>query len=292
MENIYSLIEDKPATEAPAQEQFDVEAWKEGKQKQRDEAYALGDETALKVNSDPSALNGYLEVMARFPERTASNCLLVFAQRPSATRIGPKDYWDNEHALIKRGERGFTIIEQGDAFTRDDGSLGSYFNTVRVFDEAQTTARKIHPRRYQEGNVVTALVKTAKPRIVAADDLQGELAVYDRDSETLHLQKGLDQSQIFWALASELAQSEFAHSDKNWSREAYFDRAELAAAVLAKRYGIGAPFGDAPAPAPRDAEPKDIRSALSDVQAAAKAISRQAALELDRPKEREQAHAR
>ncbi|MEG2934711.1 MAG: hypothetical protein RR842_14150, partial [Gordonibacter sp.] len=76
------------------------------------------------------------------------------------------------------------------------------------------------------------------------------------------------------------------------SREAYFDRAELTAAVLAKRYGIGAPFGDAPVPAPKDAEPKDIRSALSDVQTAAKAISRQAALELDRPKEREQAHVR
>lgn len=137
-----------------------------------------------------------------------------------------------------------------------------------------------------------ALVKTAKPRIVAADGLQGELAVYDRDSGTLHLQKGLDQSQLFWALTSELAQAEFARGDANWSRDAYFDRAELAASALAKRYGIKAPFGDVPPPAPGGADAKGVRDALSDVQGAVKAISRQAALELDKPKERDQARGR
>lgn len=293
MENIYSFIE---ANNAPEKKQpkpeFDKEAWKERKRQERDAAYALGDETALRVNADPAALDGYLAVMARFPERSALNNLLVFAQRPNATRIGTKEHWDNAHARIKRGERGFTLIEQGDAYTRDDGSLGSFYNTVRVFDEAQTTARRIRPRRYQEASVVTALVKTARPRIVAAEDLQGELAVYDRETDTLRLQKGLDESQLFWALSSELAQAEFARGDEGWSRDACLDRAELAAAALAKRYGVAALPGDPPAPAPRGAEPKEIRDALSDVQGAVKAISRQAALELDRPKERDQARER
>lgn len=292
MENVYSFIEANsgaPAREEP-QKQFDKEAWKERKQQERDAAYALGDETALRVNADPAALDGYLGVMARFPERSTLNGLLIFAQRPNATRIGDREHWRGEHARVKGS--GFMIIEQGNAYEREDGTLGSYFNATRVFDESETTARKILPRRYKQENVVMALVKTAKPRIVAADDLQGELAVYDQDSNTLQLQIGLDQSQLFWALASELAQAEFARGDEGWSREACFGRAELAATVLAKRYGIDAPPGDAPSPAPRGAEPKEIRDALSDVQGAVKAISRQAALELDKPKEREQARGR
>lgn len=294
MDNIYSFIEanGNAASQKQPQKQFDVESWKERKRHERDEAYALGDSTAIRVNEDPEALGGYLGVMARFPERSALNSLLVYAQRPDATRIGTKEDWDKEHARIKKGEHGFTLIERGDAYERDDGSLGNFYDAARYFDASQTTARKVHPRRYQEASVVMALVKTARPRIAAADDLQGELAVYDRAADTLHLQKGLDQSQLFWALSSELAQAEYARGDESWSRDAYFDRAELAAAALAKRYGIAALPGDPPSPAPRGAEPKEIRDALSDVQGAVKAISRQAALELDRPKERDQALAR
>lgn len=292
MENVYSFIEANsgaPARKEP-HKQFDKEAWKERKQQERDAAYALGDETAIRVNEDPEALHGYLGVMARFPERSALNNLLIYAQRPNATRIGDREHWHGEHARVKGS--GFTIIEQGNAYEREDGTLGSYFNATRVYDESETTARKILPRRYKEENVVFALVKTAKPRIVVADDLQGELAVYDRVGDTLQLQKGLDQSQLFWVLASELAQAEFARGDEGWSRDACFSRAELAATVLAKRYGIDAPPGDAPAPAPRGADAKEVRNSLFDVQGAVKAISRQAALELDRPKEREQARER
>lgn len=294
MENVYSLIEstgNAPMQERP-QKQFDKEAWKERKQQEREAAYALGYDAAVRVNEDPEALNGYLGVMARFPERSALNTLLVYAQRPDATRIGTKEDWDKERARIKKGERGFTLIERGDAYERDDGTLGNFYDAARYFDASQTTARKVHPRRYQEAGVVVALVKTAKPRIIAVDDLHDELAVYDRDTDTLRLQKDLGQSQLFWALSSELAQAEFARGDANWNREAYFDRADLAAIALAKRYGIDAPCGDAPAPAPRGADAKEIREALSDVQGAVKAISRQAALELDRPKERDQALAR
>lgn len=292
MENVYSFIEANsgaPARKEP-QKQFDKQAWKERRQQERDAAYALGDETAIRVNEDPEALHGYLSVMSRFPERSALNNLLIYAQRPNATRIGDREHWHGEHARIKGS--GFTIIEQGNAYQREHGTLGSYFNATRVYDQSETTARKILPRRYKEENVVFALVKTAKPRIVVVDDLQGELAVYDRDSNILQLQKGLDQSQVFWALTSELAQAEFARSKEGWSREACFGRAELAATALAKRYGIDALPGDPPSPAPRSAEPKEIRDALSDVQGAVKAISRQAALELDRPKERDQARER
>lgn len=291
MEDIYSFIEDSAKEPVPdASKRYSKEEWKQRKQQERDDAYALGDDTALRVNADPQALEAYLGVMARFPERSALNTLLIYAQRPEATRIGDRKHWRDERARVK-GE-GFVLIEQGNAYEREDGTLGSYYNAARVYDASETTARKVLPRRYQQENVVMALVKTAIPRIVPADDLQGELAVYDHEAGAVFLQKGLDQSQVFWALASELCQSEFARRDGGWSREAYFDRAELATTALAKRYGIDPPFGDLPAPAPRDADAKEVREALSDVQAAVKAVCRQAARELDKPKEREQALAR
>lgn len=283
----YSLINTRQSSTDSPSKPFDKEAWKQRKRQEREDAYALGDDTALRVNADPKALDGYLDVMARFPERSALNSLLIFAQHPDATRIGDKAYWRNEHALIRKGERGFTLIEQGDGYERADGSIGSFFNAVRVYDEGQTTARRILPRRYQEAAVVAALVKTTIPRIVPADDLQGDLAVYDHENGTVYLQKGLSQSQVFWALACELCQSEFARSNPDYDREAYLGRAELGATVLAKRYGINSPYGDAPALASKDANAKEVREALSDVQAAVKAVSRQAARELDKPKERE-----
>lgn len=292
MENIYSVIENKKESNFTPAESFDVEAWKAKKQQQREDTFALTDTTATRVNSDARALSEYLDTMARLPERTASNTLLIYAQRPSATRVGDKEYWANEHASIKRGEKGIAILEQGDAYVREDGSRGTFFEVTHVFDESQTTARKLHPRRYLEANVVVALAKTAIPRIEAVDNLEGELAVYDHDTSTVYLQKGLTQTQVFWALTTELAHAEFARGQSAYSRDAHQERAELSATVLAKRYGIEVPPGDLPAPASPGAEPKDIRAALAEVQKAVKAITRQAARELDRPKEREQAMSR
>ncbi len=290
MNNVYDYIASKNTDATPDKKPFDKERWKEQRKQELADAYALGDKTALLVNADPAARDGYLEVMARFPERSALNSLLIYAQRPNATRIGDRQHWRDERARI-RGE-GFTLVEPGNSFRRDDGTLGIYYNPVRVYDQSETTARIVPPRRYQQDNVVLALVKTAVPSIVAVDDLGEELAIYNPESNTISLQKGLDPAQVFWALTSELCQYEYSRGNIDYSREAYFGVAEIATAVLAKRYGIDSPFGETPAPALPESDAREVREALSDVQDAVRAVIGQAARELDKPKGREQDFAR
>lgn len=292
MEDIYQAIEEKSSQGYVPKEKFDSEKWAAEKQEVRESVYAMIDDTALEVNNDPEKLNGYLDVMARFPNRTATAALQIFAQRPDATRIFDTEGIDKAKGRIKKGESGFYLLVPAKDYYREDESIGTLFDAKKHFDISQTTIKPILPARYQEADVVKAMARSAEPRIAVADDLQGEFAIYDMPANTIQVQRDMTPTQLFWGLATELAHAQFARGDANYDREANSSRAELAATVLAKRYGIEIPFGDAPAPAAPSAEPKEIRDVLSGIKDATSSISADMRPELSKPKERSQEMAR
>jgi hypothetical protein len=251
------------------------------------------DQAAAAVNIDAGTRDKYLDVMARFPHHTVSNTLLVFAQKPEATRVGDSEYWSRQNARIKQGEKGFPIIAPSkNEFVREDGSIGTFFDVKKVFDVSQTTAPRRMPRNYDQNAVIQALITKSPVDISPSENLQGEFAVFYPADNVIEVQTGLSENQLFLALATELSHASLAQGKTDYDRDGNAGKAELAATVLAKRYGIEYPSGETPQPAHDGAEPKDIKKELMEVDGAVKDVGSRVDAVLDKPKERDNSRAR
>lgn len=96
----------------------------------------------------------YLEVMSKFYGYSASNTLLIYMQRPDASRVaGYNDWKDNFHRHVKRGEHGIKILApcpykqqvereiagpDGKPVTVTEEVQRAAFKPVTVFDVSQT----------------------------------------------------------------------------------------------------------------------------------------------------------
>ena len=56
------------------------------------------------------ALEAYLSVMSRFHRYSLRNQLLIFSQRPEATRVAGFNTWKKFGRFVKKGELGILIM--------------------------------------------------------------------------------------------------------------------------------------------------------------------------------------
>lgn len=286
MADIYQTIQEQGKSDFVPDAEFDKQAWSAKKQEERSAIFEKIDQACTAINEDPEKLGQYLSVMARFPNHSVSNTLLVFDQNPEATRIGDSNYWSSKGAAIKKGERALTILEPGNEYIRDDGSVGQFYDNKKVFDVAQTTAKNRRPRNYDAQEVLVALVSKSPVTIKIAESTLNENAGYDHSEGVIHVKKGLSTEELFEALSTELAHASFARGEEAYERSANHGRAQLTAITLGCRYGIEIPNPDMPELAPKDSTPQEIKGVLTSVRNAIKDIGDRAAAALDKPKAR------
>ena len=83
---------------------FDTDAFKERKQRERTEAFALIDSSAEEMKSTGELFKTYLDVQAHFDRYSVSNAILIAAQMPEATKLMDFDDWKKAGVSIKKGE--------------------------------------------------------------------------------------------------------------------------------------------------------------------------------------------
>ncbi|NBJ74773.1 LtrC-like protein, partial [Neglecta sp. X4] len=91
--------------------QLSTEEWMAKKQAEKEEVYAVIDETAKEVLSDPAKLQGFLDTQSRMDRYSAANALLIFKQYPSATQLKSFGDWGEENVKINKGEKSLSILE-------------------------------------------------------------------------------------------------------------------------------------------------------------------------------------
>lgn len=64
------------------------------------------DDAAKKAVSSVTNLRAYLAVQSRFERYSTNNNLLIFAQRPDATRLKSLELWNKEKKWIREGGKG------------------------------------------------------------------------------------------------------------------------------------------------------------------------------------------
>ncbi len=90
----------------------------------------------------------FLEFLGRFRKYSFQNMLLVFIQRPDATRVAGLRTWNKLGRRVKKGERGIRIMAPvfakkkdrptEDENPRDEHDAVVYYRMVSVFDVGQT----------------------------------------------------------------------------------------------------------------------------------------------------------
>lgn len=257
---------------------FDKEAWKQQKQEQREMVYAMIDNTAQTVARDGTAFQKYLDVQSRFDRYSVANALLILAQKPDATRIADFDTWKEQGAFIRKKETGFYILEPGEEYQREDGTVGISYNPKKMFDISQTgnSCKRETPTYPDDRTRIKALMDHAPVPIRISDALpEGTNALYRPEAREIQIRKGMDAGNIFRALSQELAHAEMDKGDGSYRRSDHTFHAYCVSYMLCKQYGVntnGYRFDRAPQML-EGMDPQEIRAELSVIREAAVEIS-------------------
>src|ERR1035438_2946163 len=93
-----------------------------------------------------ATMTAYLATLARFHRYSFGNALLIYFQRPEATRVAGFHAWRRLGRMVRKGEKGIAIVAPCVYGRKDDDGAedGSHERTVRgfkvahVFDLSQT----------------------------------------------------------------------------------------------------------------------------------------------------------
>ena len=220
-------------------EPFDKDEWAEMKRIEREFAFNAIDETLEDIKSNPDDYRCFLEVMSNFERYSTGNILLITNQMPDATRLLDSKAISKTEGYVKKGERGIVLLEPGEEYTRDDGSVGVNFKTKKVFDISQTTIKDMSRAevKYDSRLLLKALINNAPCEYDVAEKIEGDRNAYYNPTENkIYIKENMRAGDIFRALSQELAHAHLNTGDTTRNDNAYM--AYSIAYVLCNKYGI------------------------------------------------------
>ena len=254
---------------------FNKEEWAAKKQQERAEAFEMLDAATEEAVANPETFRDYLLIQSRFGKYSVSNALLISYQNNEATYLADFETWKEKGVFVQKGERGITLLEPGNEFTREDGTTGFSINVKKVFDISQTNSERSYSRRTpDERRVLKALISSSPCDIRMTNELDGNVcARYVPKDDAIYIRQGLDGEDIFRSLSQEIVIANFAKNGV--AREDCVFTAYCATYVICERNGFDTgdfDFEKVPEMF-KDAEPKEIRGQLDKIRDSANELS-------------------
>ena len=261
--------------ESKTERPFNKEEWAAKKQQERAEAFEILDAATEEAVANPETFRDYLLIQSRFGKYSVSNALLISYQNNEATYLADFETWKEKGVFVQKGERGITLLEPGNEFTREDGTTGFSINVKKVFDISQTNSERSYSRRTpDERRVLKALISSSPCDIRMTNELDGNVcARYVPKDDAIYIRQGLDGEDIFRSLSQEIVIANFAKNGV--AREDCVFTAYCATYVLCERNGFDTgdfDFEKVPEMF-KDAEPKAIRGQLDKIRDSANELS-------------------
>ena len=313
MNNFDDILESSAARNNLNDQPFDKDAWAEKKQAERQAVYEMADAAAAEVCADGEKFRAYLDTQTRFDRYSVTNALLILAQMPEATQLKDFDGWKDAGASIKRQQKGISILEPGEEYTREDGTIGTSYNVKKVFDISQTTAsssrtpyrsfppkgeklaRSVAPPLPTKSDDFAGTPSTTQPTVSVddrlllkalihrppvpiqmVDELPGNMgALYDHDQQVIFVRRGMDAPNIFRSVSMELAHAEIASAREDYTRDSAAFSAYCASYMLCRKNGVDVRGYDFGSlpESLRESDPQTQRAALSEIRDTAAGIS-------------------
>lgn len=248
----------------------------------RNRCYELSEHITAAVATDSQMFQKYLDVQSRFDRYTASNALLILAQRPEAQKLGDYSYWRNQGAYVKRHERNnpVLIMEPGKEYEREDGSIGTYYNAKKLYEPSQTNVRNYVQEQPElsDTQLIHALVSSPPVNIVptAPDQMpEGKGALFTPEENCIYVRTGMNAQEIFQCLTPELSLAGFANGDRDYDRNEGAFHAYCTSYMLCKKYGVDTQHFDFSNSSEffENMEPQEVRAELAKAQDSFKAIT-------------------
>lgn len=295
MENYDSIFAPKEAAQNKTFSPVDKQAWAEKKQAERQQVYEMIDSTALQMASNPEIFKIGLDVMARFDRYSVGNVLLITGQNPDATKLADFDTWKQNRTYVRKGEDHIKLLEPGEEFRREDGSMGVNYNVKRVFDIAQTSA-KSRPAKVQHDMrlLLKAMLNNAPCPVEISEKVpDGVGALYNDQERKIYVRQGMDGPDIFRCLAQELSHAHMDRDD-NYTRSRHAFTAYCSAYTLCSRYGVDTKnFSFKTIPETMgNMESQDVRTELAKIRDCANQISMDMSKVLEKGQKERSAEAR
>ena len=198
--------------ESKTEHPFNKDEWAAKKQQERTEAFEMLDNATEEAVANPETFRDYLLIQSRFGKYSVSNALLISYQNNEATYLADFETWKEKGVFVQKGERGITLLEPGNEFTREDGSTGFSINVKKVFDISQTNSERNYSRRTpDERRVLKALISSSPCDIRMTNELDGNVcARYVPKDDAIYIRQGLDGEDIFRSLSQEIVIANFA----------------------------------------------------------------------------------
>lgn len=236
---------------------------------EKDSVYKMIDDATAEISNDPAKFREYLDTQSRMDRYTVNNALLIYKQRPDATKLKEFDAWVESGVRVNKGEKTVMILEPSE-YTKADGTTGIGYNVKKVFDVSQTNGKRTPAPSVNRDprSLVAVMLDTAPVNVETAATLPypDVGAYYDNDRQTLLVKKDVgDSVALCQCVAQELGFAQLAVDSKVYSRSENGFSAMCIGYMLCRKFGVDTkPFAiDRLPTAWKDKEPKEIRSDLS-----------------------------
>lgn len=207
--------------------------WEEERVKNTEEA------TRLAV-SDIGNFQKYLAVQSRFERYSTGNNLLIFAQRPEATRLKEYSLWNKDKTWVKKNAKAVYIYEP----QRREKDGKTYTNFVRkpMIDVADVKDPPVEEKpTYTGEQLVYALTSNKTVDVVIMDDYPEDRkygAYFDANNNCIYARKGMKPEGIYTSVAIALAHAYMAKDAENYVPAEHQFEAISAAYILCEKYGV------------------------------------------------------
>ena len=245
-------------------------------QKQKDEsiektqALLKSIEDGIKNVLNSETFKKFLDCQSKFHTYSFNNTMLIFTQRPDATRVAGFKAWNKFDRHVMKGEKGISILapyvykykkdenvldaKTGQPVKNPDGTIktqkveaqGMTFHRVAVFDIKQTDGKEL-PEICKELtgnsdnalNIVKAIKGISEIPIVGENITNGSKGYFSPIEKKIAFKVGMSIDQTAKTLVHEYAHSKL-HSDltNNIDRATKETQAESVAYIVSKHFGL------------------------------------------------------
>lgn len=191
---------------------------------------------------------GFLEMMSRFYNYSACNCILIMRQFPEATLVAGYNAWrDKFHRQVKKGEKAIRILApcpHKKLTVDEDGNekevRWTTFRATNVFDISQTEGEELPTMCNRltdsvEGyEHIIEVLKGISPVPVVFRKIAGTAAGYfSQNEKEIVVCEGMSEAQTVKTLVHEIAHSILHDKDTGTEKDADRNTRELQAESVA-----------------------------------------------------------
>lgn len=232
MANISEIIKNKTARDEARTTELRAE---------RESLSYMRDAALEDITTAPDRYRQYLTLQADNIQCSVGNVALTMTQMPEATKIGSADFWRSQgrHVLDEAMNDGAKVFVPPRNKSRRGYFMGSYY------DVSQTGGRPMKgPAPLADGTPRMAAALEAlmdqSPVAMAENNEIDAPAYYDPASLTLYINPERSDTEVFAALATEIAHAR-AHDrgyNKGYKREIYKLDSESVGYMVCRRFGV------------------------------------------------------